>query len=113
MFGLKIFKYLLKIPTLILIVAFVVLNRQDTTLYFSPLMDPITLPLWIMGLSFFAIGFIVGAILLWLNSWPIRKELKQSKKDFQTLEKEHTNLSNSLQDKYIESLGLPDDDIKS
>jgi uncharacterized membrane protein YciS (DUF1049 family) len=98
MFGVKVFKYLLKIPALIFLVAFVVLNRQETTLYISPMTDPLVLPLWIMGLILFIIGFTVGALLLWLNSWPIRKDLRQTKKDLKV-----------TQDKYEELATLKDD----
>jgi len=93
MFGAKVFKYLLKIPTLIFIVAFVVLNRQETSLYISPLADPLVLPLWVMGLVLFAVGFIVGALLLWLNSWPIRKELRQVKKDLKNTQEKYEELA--------------------
>ncbi len=104
MFGVKIFKYLLKIPTLILVVAFVVLNRQETTLYISPLTDPVVLPLWIMGLIIFAVGFTVGALLLWLNSWPTYKELKKTKKDLKQAELDLENLKNDFHDNAIERL---------
>jgi uncharacterized integral membrane protein len=96
MFGLKIFQYLLKIPTLIFVIAFVVLNQQETTLYFSPLADPLTLPLWIMGLFLFSLGFIVGALLLWLNSWPLRKELKAVKKDLKKTEDSYADLKGAI-----------------
>ena len=99
MFGVKIFKYLLKIPAIIFIVGFVVLNQQDTTLYISPLTSPLILPLWIMGLVLFGIGFTVGALLLWLNSWPIRKELKQTKKDLKVAESDREELADTLHDK--------------
>ena len=95
MFGAKVFKYLLKIPSLIFIVAFVVLNRQETTLYISPLSNPLTLPLWLLGVTLFTIGFAVGALLLWLNSWPVQKDLRQARKDLK-----------ATQDKYEELVAL-------
>lgn len=104
MFGLKIFKYLLKIPALIFIVAFVVLNRQETTLFFSPLASPITLPLWLLGIILFAFGFIVGAILLWLNHWPIRSELRQAKKDLKLVEKDRVEISEATAQNQIQKL---------
>lgn len=92
MFGARVFKYLLKIPTLILIVAFVVLNRQETSLYISPLTDPLILPLWLLGMILFAVGFLVGALLLWLNHWPDRKELKATKKDLKNTQEKYEEL---------------------
>lgn len=104
MFGLKIFKYLLKIPALIFIVAFVVLNRQETTLFFSPLASPITLPLWLLGIVLFAIGFIVGATLLWLNHWPVRSELRQTKKDLKAIEHDHDRMSQTITNTQIQRI---------
>ena len=104
MFGVKVFKYLLKIPAIIFIVGFVVLNQQDASLYISPLMDPMTLPLWIMGLVLFGTGFIVGALLLWLNSWPTRKELKSTKKKLSEAEKDLEELNDTVHDNQITQL---------
>lgn len=104
MFGLKVFKYLLKIPAVIFIVGFVVLNQQDTSLYISPLMDPLILPLWIMGLVLFGVGFSVGALLLWLNSWPIRKDLKTTKKKLIEAEKDVETLSDTIHDNEIKQI---------
>ena len=103
-FGLKVFKYILKIPTIIFVVAFVVLNRQEATLYFSPIASPLILPLWLLGLVLFAIGFAVGALLLWLNSWPVYKELRQTKKDLKTMEKERDLIADTMHDREIDTL---------
>lgn len=108
MFGVRVFKYLLKIPAIIFIVGFVVLNRQEAELYLSPLNDPITLPLWIMGLVLFGVGFMVGALLLWLNSWPVRKELKSTKKKLTDAEQDLEELSDTLHDKKIQQLEKPE-----
>lgn len=104
MFGINVFKYILKIPTLIFIIGFVVLNRQETTLYISPIADPLVLPLWIMGLVLFGIGFIAGALLLWLNSWPVRKELRAAKKDLKKSEEAYEELQNDIHDSAIDKL---------
>lgn len=104
MFGLKIFQYLLKIPTLIAIIAFVALNRQETTFYFSPLSDPLVLPLWILGLVLFGSGFIVGALLLWLNSWPVYRERGKLKKQIRKLEEDNSDLHTQMQDDEFERL---------
>lgn len=104
MFGVKVFKYLLKIPTLIFCVAFVVLNMQDTTLYYSPLATPITLPLWLLGLTLFAIGFTVGALLVWLNDLPKKKELRQLRRELKKTEGERDQLEDDIRDKRVESM---------
>ena len=104
MFGIRVLRYILKFVSVILIVAFVALNRQETRLYISPLTDPLELPIWLMGLVIFAFGFIVGALLLWLNSWPIRKELRQTKKALAQSEKDQTELSETLQANSINTI---------
>lgn len=109
MFGLRIFKYLLKIPTLIFCVAFVVLNMQDTTLYYSPLATPITLPLWLLGITLFSLGFIVGALLVWLNTLPARKELKQARTALKKAEEERDTLENNIRERGIEAVAALDD----
>lgn len=96
MFGARVFKYLLKIPTVIFCVAFVVLNLQETTLYYSPLAMPVVLPLWLLGLTLFALGFIIGGLLVWLNHWPLKKELKQTRKDLLAAEKDRTALEDDI-----------------
>jgi uncharacterized integral membrane protein len=98
MFGLKVFKLLLKIPALIFCVAFVVLNMQDTTLYYSPIANPVTLPLWALGLTLFSIGFIVGALLLWLNQIPKSKELKETQKTLKKTEEERDALEETVRE---------------
>ncbi|PCI00088.1 MAG: hypothetical protein COB76_04215 [Alphaproteobacteria bacterium] len=111
MFGLKVFKYLLKIPTLIFCVAFVVLNMQDTTFYFSPIASPLTLPLWALGLTLFALGFTVGALLVWLNSLPKNKELRQARKELKKANEEREELEDTLREARTDELHSIDDKV--
>lgn len=110
MFGIKVFRYLLKLVSIIMIVAFVVLNRQETELYLSPIMS-ISLPLWLLGLLIFASGFIVGALLLWLNSWPIRRELSKKKKELSLVEKDRDALNETLRTEQQPATALKEQDI--
>lgn len=108
MFGIRVFKYLIKIPTIVFCVAFVVLNMQETTLN-TPL-TTITLPLWMLGIALFSFGFIVGALLLWLNSWPLKKELRAIRKDLKNTEKERNDLEIEVRENASKSLASLDDD---
>jgi uncharacterized membrane protein YciS (DUF1049 family) len=96
MFGLKIFKYILKFLTIAFCVAFVVLNMQDTTFYYSPLATPLELPLWALGLLLFGIGFIMGALLVWLNDLPKKSEIRRLKKENVKLEEERDSLESDI-----------------
>lgn len=96
MYGARFFKYLLKIPTFIFCVAFVVLNMQDTTLYYSPLANPVTMPLWLLGIILFSLGFMIGGLLVWLNHWPLKRELKQAQKERTKIEKEREAMAQDI-----------------
>lgn len=108
MFGIKVFRYLLKFFAIVLIVAFVVLNQQTIELYISPLTEPLTLPLWLMGLVIFAFGFIIGALLLWLNNWPVKRELSRTRKKLDQCEKDQIQLSEAVKDTEVQKLEKPD-----
>jgi len=99
-----IFRFILKFLAIVFIVAFVVLNRQETTLYISPLSEPLTLPMWIMGLVLFSIGFTVGALLLWLNTLSVKRDLKQARKKLDQAEHDLVETSENLQDKQIKEI---------
>lgn len=109
MFGLKVFQYLLKIPTLVFCVAFVVLNMQDATLYYSPLAEPVTLPLWALGLTLFTLGFLVGAMLVWLNGMPKSKELRQAKKDLKKAIEDREELEDTMREQRMEEIQTTED----
>ncbi len=89
----QFFKYFLKAITLITLVAFIVLNRQETEFYISPLTEPLILPLWLLGIVLFTFGFSMGALLLWLNSWPIKKELRQTKRQLSQTQEKYEDLA--------------------
>ncbi|MEM7651006.1 MAG: LapA family protein [Pseudomonadota bacterium] len=67
---------------------FAVSNRQDTTLIYSPLHDPLEVPLYLIALLFMAAGFILGAMAVWFNGAKTRKLKRQQRKTIKTLEKE-------------------------
>lgn len=72
----------------ILIALFCILNIKSVDIIFSPLHDPISLPLYAVVLSSLALGFIIGACTLWVNSGTLRKARKQQRKQIKVLEKE-------------------------
>ena len=113
MFGLKIFKYLLKFMTIAFCVAFVVLNMQDTIFYYSPMAAPLQLPLWALGMLLFAIGFTLGAMLVWLNDIPKKRELRRLKKDLAKVENERDALESDMRENERATMieGASPDDI--
>lgn len=70
------------------LMGFAVSNRQDATLVFSPVHEPLQIPLYIIALLFMAAGFILGAVTMWFNGAKSRKLKRQQRKTIKTLEKE-------------------------
>lgn len=70
------------------LMVFAVANRQSIPLNYSPLHEPLELPLYMLTLGFMATGFILGAILMWMNAAPTRRIKRQQRKTIKTLEKE-------------------------
>ena len=91
-----ILKYILKFFIIAFCVAFVVLNLQDTTFYYSPLATPLIMPLWALGLFLFSIGFICGGLLVWFNQGSKRAEIRTLKKENERLAKEKEELEDEI-----------------
>ena len=72
----------------VLLIGFAVSNRQATTLIYSPIHDPLEVPLYLIALIFLATGFILGGLIVWTNSAPTRKVKRQQRKTIKALEKE-------------------------
>lgn len=70
------------------LVAFAVSNRQDTTLIYSPVHDPLNVPLYLLALLFMATGFVLGGTVVWLNGSKTRRLKRQQRKTIKELEKE-------------------------
>lgn len=68
--------------------AFAIANRQSVDVVYSPIHDPITLPLYLIVLGLTALGFILGGIFVWISMGTLRKTKRQQKKLIKTLEKE-------------------------
>ena len=108
-----LFKIILKLLIDAYCVAFVVLNRQNAVFYYSPLANPIELPLWALGMVLFAVGFTGGAFMMWLNAAPQRREIRTLRKEKQKLETERDSLENSVRDNgavKLENLGSQPED---
>ena len=69
----------------------VVMNRNDVTLYWSPLHEPLQLPCYLILLFFAAIGFVFGSFIVWVNYAPLRREKRRQKKELIVLEKQIKN----------------------
>jgi len=84
----------------ITLTGFAIANRQETTLIYSPVHEPLNVPLYLITLIFLALGFILGGMVVWMNNAPTRKVKRQQRKTIKSLEKElgslQTKSSNDL-----------------
>ncbi len=108
MAAVNFFKFCLKAIAVILIISFVALNRQNTDFYYSPLTTKLELPLWLVGLVIYALGFIIGATLLWLNSRQYKREVRQLRKKLEQAEKDRETLGETLHDHQMKALEKQD-----
>lgn len=67
---------------------FAILNRDVTTLAWSPMHDPYELPLYVVILASLAAGFLIGSFTTWAGSAKTRKTKRAQKKQIKALEKE-------------------------
>lgn len=72
----------------IAVAAFAVFNRQPISLTYSPIHQPLEVPLYAVGLGLMATGFIIGAALVWLNGADIRRTRRKQTRQIRKLEKE-------------------------
>lgn len=70
------------------LVAFALFNRGDVNVIYSPVNEPLILPLYLIVLGMFAFGFMIGGIVVWLNMAPERRTRRQQNKKIKALEKE-------------------------
>lgn len=70
------------------LIAFAVTNRQSTTLVYSPLHEPLELPLYMVTLLFMGCGFFLGAVIVWMNMGKTRKTKREQRKTIKELEDE-------------------------
>jgi uncharacterized integral membrane protein len=74
--------------------AFAVANRQSIDIYWSPVHNAATLPVYLVVLTAMAAGFLIGAIIVWFSLIPVRFKSWRQGKIISRLQKE--KLVNSI-----------------
>jgi hypothetical protein len=77
-------------------VLFAIAHRQDISVVYSPFQEPVTLPLYALGLGLWAIGFIIGTFSAWIGMDSVRKDRKNAKKSLKSMEKELSEAKKSI-----------------
>ncbi len=87
------------------IAAFAAFNRNEISVTWNPLGEPEMLPAYVLILCSFAIGFILGGIIVWLNGGQSRKVKRKQNKEIKRLEKE---LAHTREDKFTPPTSVPE-----
>lgn len=84
----KILKWIAALPLIVAAVLFALAHPQPVEFYWSPVNDPLVLPLYVLALGLTALGFILGALATWLGMGRLRHDRRHQKKTIKQLEKD-------------------------
>ena len=71
----------------VVLAAFAVANRELVSVIWSPLHDPVELPLYLIAAGAFVSGFLFGGIIVWMNGGSVRREKRRQGKVLKDLER--------------------------
>lgn len=93
-------KFIITLPLTLILFYWVFSNMGDITWAFSPLHEPLVVPFGYVIIGIFILGFLFGALLLWLNilpntfkAWKLKSENKSYQKRLDRLSEESPNIS--------------------
>lgn len=72
----------------LIVLAFVILNRQDVALTWAPLFNPVSVPLYAVILGTCVFGFFWGALAVYVSHAKTRREHRAQRKEIRRLEHE-------------------------
>ena len=91
-------KILIGLPILGVILIFAFFNNDLATFNLMPFDFEITVPLSVAILFFIIFGFLLGCFFSWLSYAPLRKDLRQQKKENKKLNKQQQILTETVTD---------------
>lgn len=72
----------------VVVAALAVMNRNMVDVVISPVHPAFSIPLYMVFLPALAAGFLIGGVVMWLNTAGLRREKRQQKKAIRLLTKE-------------------------
>jgi uncharacterized integral membrane protein len=78
----------------VILTVFALFNRQTVEVFYSPVHDPLSFPLYLIILSFLGMGFIMGGFVVWINAGHTRKLTRQQRRQITALGKELEGMKN-------------------
>lgn len=89
-------KALVTVLFVIIIFWISIFNRESVDFSVYPLMDSIRIPLALIMCGAVFVGFIWGAVIVWLNGGVTRMEARRLKREVKSLEKENNKKDDIL-----------------
>ena len=74
----KHLSWIVTLPVTLVVVVFALANRHEVTLSFWPFPWSTDLPVFVIVLCCLLVGFLLGAMLLWLSGGPRRRRARQT-----------------------------------
>ena len=84
-------RWLITVPVAIIVVVFAVNNRGDASVSLWPLDLVITWPVFAFVFIGIGVGFVLGAILMWLTDAPARRRAREQARKIRELERAAEN----------------------
>lgn len=81
-------RWLITLPVVVIVVTFCVANTGDIAVMWSPLHEPVEIPLYAVGLGALSLGFIWGVLLISLQAVRLRVQARRQRKQIDKLEKQ-------------------------
>ena len=100
----NLLKTLIGLPVLLMVFIFAFVNNDLVTFSLWPFAFEVTVSLSVAIVFLFAFGFVFGNIFSWLSHSPLRKALRQHKKQYKKLDKE--------QQKLLKEMGILHEDLE-
>lgn len=91
-------KTLIGLPVLIVILVFAFVNNDLATFSLWPFAFEVTVSLSVAVVFFILLGFFLGHLFSWMSYAPVRKALRQHKKQCKKLNKEQQRLVREMED---------------
>lgn len=85
-----VLKWLVGLIFTVIVAVFAVMNRGEFSFTLSPFPgdEPVALPVYVVVLCALAVGFLMGALSVWLSSSSLRQEKRRQRREIKILEKE-------------------------
>lgn len=81
-------RWIVAVPIIVAAVLFAIAHPQPVAFTWSPVSEPLTLPLYTLALGLCALGFVLGALATWLGMGKVRRDRRAQKKTIKALEKD-------------------------